>query len=393
MPKKPVGRPRKYAEYDQLVRELPKDMKRPKYVKNVGVRKGARSTTAWVRVIFPRHDGKERREEKEIRIGALASWSWKQLEERRDELQGRADRGEPLEDEVADTFATYANRWLEQFQGKDDRTVKSHITKHFVPTFGTTRLDALTRGQINSYVAGRFKQAAMATVKRELETLNSILNDAVRDGLISENPGRFVNKKAFARIKQRDTVLSREDEATLLAKAEEVEDWLSDLIRWAVYSGMRRGEILNMRWSDLKDQGGVTLLNIPETKTNKERDVPCRAILLDILDRQRERKQKGNDHVFPITPQVLRTRWKRALIAASLTEIVGYKKRKRGEPVPIHKATLTIHDLRRTCATRLIEAGVDPLAGYRRTDVTRLVQRAVLRGCLPIDLPLQQIKS
>ena len=50
----PRGRPRKYAEYDALVASLPRGMaKRPKYVNGIGVFRGAKSETVWVKIGLP----------------------------------------------------------------------------------------------------------------------------------------------------------------------------------------------------------------------------------------------------------------------------------------------------------------------------------------------------
>src|SRR4051812_26358782 len=98
------GRPRRYSEYEELVRSLPKSgMRRPKYAQGIGVFRGAQGDTAWVKIrLQHRAVFRGRTYAKgsaiEIRLGRLSSWSWAQLETKRDEFQGRADRGDPLEE-------------------------------------------------------------------------------------------------------------------------------------------------------------------------------------------------------------------------------------------------------------------------------------------------------
>ena len=98
------GRKRKYAEYDELLHNLPKVMKkRPRYINGVGVFRGARNLTAWIKISLPHggvFQGKSypKRGALEIKLGNLSSWSWSDLEEKYREIQGRADRGEALED-------------------------------------------------------------------------------------------------------------------------------------------------------------------------------------------------------------------------------------------------------------------------------------------------------
>ena len=51
---KPRGRPRRYAEYEKLLAELPKLMtKRPRYVNWIGVFRGATGDTAWLKLRLP----------------------------------------------------------------------------------------------------------------------------------------------------------------------------------------------------------------------------------------------------------------------------------------------------------------------------------------------------
>jgi hypothetical protein len=86
------GRPTKFAEYDRLVASLPAVMdKRPKYINGIGVFKGSRGVTAWLKVRLP-HGGllKGRtyppNASAEIKLGSLESWSWEQLADKHREL-------------------------------------------------------------------------------------------------------------------------------------------------------------------------------------------------------------------------------------------------------------------------------------------------------------------
>jgi hypothetical protein len=112
------GRPSKYAEFDELVASLPPVMeKRPKYIRGIGVFRGARGLTAWLKIRLPNGGtlkGKSYAPNAsvEIKLGNLASWNWESLIEKHRELQGRADRGETLEDTPDVTFgATVPGLW------------------------------------------------------------------------------------------------------------------------------------------------------------------------------------------------------------------------------------------------------------------------------------------
>ena len=188
----PRGRPRRYAEYEQLVAGLPKVMtKRPKYANNIGVFRGARGETAWIKIHLPQgatYKGKSYPPggSLEIKLGRRSSWSWSQLEAKRDEIQGKIDRGEPLEEDPAPLFADWAGDWLRRAKErlKGYATAKIHLERQWLPVFGSVQLSNIQTHQINGWIGKRLKQAKPATVKRELATLDVILNNAVKAGHI-----------------------------------------------------------------------------------------------------------------------------------------------------------------------------------------------------------------
>ena len=68
-PRRPRGRPSRYAAYDQLLASLPLKMKkRPIYRDQIGLFRGTRKVTVWVKLRLPGGGAKE------IKLGDLASW-------------------------------------------------------------------------------------------------------------------------------------------------------------------------------------------------------------------------------------------------------------------------------------------------------------------------------
>ena len=120
------------------------------------------------------------------------------------------------------------------------RTVKSHLNAHLLKVFGKRTLDAIRVRDFNSYISMRLSDAKPSTVKREMDTLNAILNDAVKNGHLETNPGLHADK--IKGITPRQRFLDAEEIVRLLAMAEEAADWLPDFILWCLHSGMRRGE-------------------------------------------------------------------------------------------------------------------------------------------------------
>ncbi len=213
------------------------------------------------------------------------------------------------------------------------------VRKHLKSMLGARPLDDLSASHVNDYVAVRLKVAKPGTVIRELNTLRAILGAAVKEGMIHRNPCDHCDPIRNAGGRQR--FLEGQELVGLLAKADGVADWLPDLILWCVHSGMRKGEVKALRWSDIRQlEDGRTLALVRTSKDGRPRIVPCTRTMVEVLARQRERQIKSDDRVFPVTPMTLRRRWEEARTAAGLEDV-------------------TLHDLRRTHGTHAAAAGVD----------------------------------
>jgi len=190
------GRPRKHSEFEALRDSLPKLMtKRPKYVKGIGIYRGARGDTAWIKIRLREptsYKGKRHAagDSLEIKVGNLGSWSWDQLLRKHSEFQGKADRGEPLEESEDILFKNYADSWLERakLRLKAFETDNIHVRSHLLHHFGGKPLTSISTGDVNSWIASRLASAKPATVKRGFATLSSILTEARKNGHIKINP-------------------------------------------------------------------------------------------------------------------------------------------------------------------------------------------------------------
>ena len=103
----------------------------------------------------------------------------------------------------------------------------------------------------------------------------------------------------------------------------------------ALNTGMRRGEILNLRWAQVDFRS--RLVHVIKTKRAKNRIVPMNKTLYETLKALRA-EASGPDKVYA---------WKHVQKA--------YEKARAGGRLE----GLRLHDLRHTFATRLIQAGVD----------------------------------
>jgi integrase len=356
------GRRNRYADFEDWEAELPRPMNRPAYRHGVGISKGARETTAYVKITLAKGGIHRGRSVKaggpvEYKLGKRSSFDWSQLLAERDRLQGLADRGEPLEAVPVETFAKYALDWLARRKPtlRSYGVTKGNIVSALNPFFGRKTLDAITVGDVNRWIGKQSASLKPASVQRQLNVFNAVMNDAVRNGLIERNPSeradkikgieprlRFVTEEEWQAILDAADKIEQEQEEGKETKPHQIRGWLRHYVAWAYNSGMRRAEILNLTWDDVhKVNDEITEVLVGNTKTNKPRFVACTAEMKAILAvREALPRAEGDNRLFPLSMTTL----KRAL--TRLWRRTGLR-------------DVRLHDLRRSHATILVNLGVD----------------------------------
>ena len=112
---------------------------------------------------------------------------------------------------------------------------------------------------------------APSTVNRELELLSKMFSLAIDQGLAIHNPCRKV--KRYREDNERNRYLSDEEEARLIAALDNQRTGLRPLVVLAIHTGMRRGELLNLRWANVDFERFDPRDEFP-TGTNEDRPQP-----------------------------------------------------------------------------------------------------------------------
>lgn len=340
-PTRPRGRPSKYSQYDSmLAQHRAKSMtKRPVYINSIGIFRGKSGDKVHLKIHL-----KHLNKSKEIPLGNLSSWSWEQLENERDKLQGRADRGESLKDAQPMTFKEYATGWLAiaKTSHRSYDTTKYCVRGELIDHFGKKLLNEITVGDVNRWQAKRMSEVKPSSVKRNKALFSSILGCAVKEDLIKKNP--CFNSTPVRGIESRARLWTAEELKVILEVAEKKDPQFKDCILWATYSAMRKGEILNMEWSNLiKLPSGEFKIHLPISKSGKPRKVPCNNQMLDILKRQGTKRSEGEKRIFPIALKTFTRRMKYIQDEVALKNIKDIR----------------FHDLRTLNITNALHVGVD----------------------------------
>lgn len=190
-----------------------------------------------------------------------------------------------------------------------------------------------------------------ATVNRKLSSLSRMLTEAVEHGVIDKKPRAPMAQEMNQQIR----FLTLSEEKILLGAFLHLglQDWY-DFTQVALDTGMRLGEVMSLKWEHLGPNGTI---HIWHTKTNKPRTIfateRVKRILQSLQDRERgpfvhfasQGKLKKN----------LRDQWEMGCKQARVQK--------------------RIHDLRHTCASRMVQRGVDLLRvkdwmGHTRLETT-----------------------
>lgn len=247
-------------------------------------------------------------------------------------------------------FNEYSKTYLEGHIMDFRRNWKSDMYRldAAISFFGKTELRKITRPLLMEFRNSRLKAGnSGSTVNRYMALLRKMFNLAIEDGYMDHNPVKGVKFYSEADT-IRDRVLLESEEMRLF---EECSEHLRPIILMALHSGMRQGELLNLKWSnvDLTRR----LIKVEKTKSKKARFVPINSVLFNELERLKVEYRKGV-LVFPF--RSIRTAFENARRRAGIKDF-------------------TFHDLRRTFGTRLLERGVDivtikKLYGHSSASVT-----------------------
>ena len=230
------------------------------------------------------------------------------------------------------TFREMTEKYLEKYH----RIRDEHTVKRLLPVFGCLKLCELTTELVSDYRDGRLRTVKPATVYQELSFMRRMFNVARREWKwTKENPVADLSF-AVGNKNARDRWLTIEEEKKLL-ECSTNPVWLRTLLVFALHTGMRRGEILDLLWKDV--DFFRKLVTVVKSKNGEKRGIPMSQTLYTTL-KGMSKIVDISSRVFPISVRSLREAFDKTLKKAGIEDF-------------------HFHDLRHTFATRLVQNGVD----------------------------------
>ena len=211
------------------------------------------------------------------------------------------------------------------------------MLSHFKGFFGNRLLSEIAPADMEGYKNYRCTLVKKSTVNRELTLMKRLFNLAsVWDLFNGKNP--VCRVRFFHEDNIRLRTLSLDEETRLLFHAA---PYLQDLIRFALHTGMRIGEIFSLCWNDVDLAQGI--ISVRAQKTGNTRKVPINDVTRRILDFQFLGRRSEFVFYNPDTGKPfcdLKGGFKQACKKAGISDV-------------------TWHTLRHTFASRLVGRGVD----------------------------------
>lgn len=267
------------------------------------------------------------------------------------------------------TVATYLTAWLTDTAPMRVRHTtltgyRSLIEQHIIPVIGTVRLRDLGPMDVSRMMmAGKRKALSPTTINQVRAVLRIALNEAMRSGLVLRNAAQLSQPHRVERA--RVDPFTVEQARTLLDTTRT--HWMGPLVAVALATGMRQGELLALRWSDIDE--GIGILRVERTLTWKDKvpvfDAPKtpqsrRSIRLtagasDALVRQRQviRVLQGEAQDWQHSNLVFPSKRGTPQDGTNVTHRFQSMLKQAGLP------RKRFHDLRHTTASFLLSEGVD----------------------------------
>ena len=213
--------------------------------------------------------------------------------------------------------------------------------QRLIHAFGDLTLQEVRPSLLAAHKSRRRAEGAAAkTINHELSLLGHAFQLAVKEWeWVAENPVQKVSKEKVRNLIER--WLTVEEERRLVAASP---TWLQEIIIFAINTGFRQSEILNLQWCNVDlFRRTITLL---EQKNGGRDTLPVNAKTLEVLKARAKVRSLKTEYVF--SNGAGNRRDARDLLRAFYPAM--------------RKADVTrfrFHDLRHTFATRLVQAGCD----------------------------------
>ena len=251
-------------------------------------------------------------------------------------------------------FENFADEYIKTHSKTNNKSWEQtdlHTVKCLKAFFSGKYLYDITPQMVEQFKAKRVTEVKPATTNRALALLKSIFNKAIAwNKFNGRNPVKGIK---FYKEQPRIRFLEREEITKLIDNCTEP---LKSIIIIALNTGMRRGEIFNLKWHDIDFSRGI--ISLYQTKNGEQRKVPMNEQVKKTIIAVRK---------TPDSPYIFCNKEKRP-----------YCDIRKSFFTACEKSGITdfhFHDLRHTFASQLVMSGIDlntvrELLGHKTIEMT-----------------------
>jgi integrase len=238
------------------------------------------------------------------------------------------------------TFNQVAKQYLKWCERQRSFKSKKDFINRLIEYFGNLPLRNFTTMAIELYQTEKSNRGNKpATINRHVATLKHMFSKAVQWEMVETHVAEKVRQvKLLEENNKRLRYLSKEECHTLLSSCDA---HLRPIVIMAMNTGMRKGEILNLKWDNVDLKNGFLLLD--KTKNGGRREVPINHTLESALKNIVRRLDILYVFYNPVTGKPYDNIKKSFNSALKRAGVVDFK----------------FHDLRHTFASQLVMAGID----------------------------------
>lgn len=257
-------------------------------------------------------------------------------------------------------FDEAAVQFLNAKKGQSAYSVKVQHIAYWRTIFGGRPLSSLTSDAIMDNLPTHFvrhgtkvqRETSQSTKNRYLATIRTMLNMAVEMRWIPYSPMIKNYREPAVRVK----FLTRDQARALIPAISQ--QWLRDICRFALATGLRCGEILSLKWEHIDIPRASAWVDAGNAKSFTSRSVPLNAEALAVL----ESRRRSLDFVFTRTPGLALNAIDAPMLKRAFDEI-GVK-------------NFRFHDLRHTWASWHVQSGtplfvLKELGGWKTLEMVK----------------------
>jgi len=269
------------------------------------------------------------------------------------------------------SYDDFVKEHLSHITGKGNHNEHDLALRQFKTACKPKNLTVINYAMLERFKASRVAAGVTpATINKGLRILRAALEKAVKRSYLKVNPFVGHRQALWVDEPEPDVNIMEPGEFEKLLAACQDDTWRA-ICLIAYYGGLRRGEIINLEWTDIDfAEGVIRVRNHTDrqhtTKSKKIRQVPMDSRVKAALQALQVNRLKSN---FVIMNTAGRQKlhnfnscFNRILIRAGLVDDNG-------------KPGFSVHALRRSCATELLRRGVNPktvqrILGHSKLDTT-----------------------